>query len=353
MQETGYQKAVEHIHANRERLTETVMQRSGIYLNEHYTRYQVDKCRQDTIYNLQYLAESLMLSSPSLWENYVQWLGKLLGSLGLSMQGLASHFRFLSEVLDEELDAESASYVKKLTDTASRIVLSDTHINIITNEATVRFAKEARKYLDLLLTAQKHKALEYIDHLVENGVSIRQIYLDILQPVQREIGNLWHVNKISVAQEHYCTGVSQLAIARLYPKMFNASPRKHKMVSSCVQGELHELGLRMVTDIMELDGWNTFYLGANMPDDSIIDMIKQQNADLLAISVTFPLNLHKAEKLISQIRANTGMDKLKILVGGYAFMQDSSLWRKIGADSFAPNADIASKVASGLVEGVS
>lgn len=42
MQETGYQKAVEHIHANRERLTETVMQRSGIYLNKHYTRYQVD-----------------------------------------------------------------------------------------------------------------------------------------------------------------------------------------------------------------------------------------------------------------------------------------------------------------------
>ena len=64
-------------------------------------------------------------------------------------------------------------------------------------------------------------------------------------------------------------------------------------------------------------------------------MLKEQRADLLAISVTFPLNLHKAEDLISRIRRDETLDPLKILVGGYAFMQDAALWQKLGADSFA------------------
>lgn len=352
MQHHNYMEAAEYIKSQREHIAERIMQEGGIYLYQDYTGYQIDKCRQDTLYNLQYLAESLMIESTGLWENYIIWLRILLSSLGLGMQGLSEHFRVMGDVLIPLLDHPAAEFVKRLTGSAAKLVLDDAPDLSFTQESTGEYAERSRQYQELLLSAQKRKALKYIDQLIDDGIPFRNIYLDIIQPVQREIGNLWHRNKISVAQEHYCTGVSQLVIAHMYPRMFNASPSKYKVVSTCVHGELHELGLRMVTDIMELDGWDTYYLGANMPNDSILSMLKAQKADLLAISVTFPLNLHKAEELVSLVRQDKDLQPLKIMVGGYAFMQDTALWQKIRADSFAPNADIASKVASSLLEGI-
>ena len=40
------------------------MQDGGIYLYKDYSKYQIDKCRQDTLYNLQYLAEAMRIESP-------------------------------------------------------------------------------------------------------------------------------------------------------------------------------------------------------------------------------------------------------------------------------------------------
>jgi methanogenic corrinoid protein MtbC1 len=209
---------------------------------------------------------------------------------------------------------------------------------------------QARNYQNMLLSAQKRKAADYILSMATGTQEIREIYLNILQPVQRDIGLLWHTNKISVAQEHYCTGVTQMVISLLYPKLFDAGPKDYRMISACVSGELHEIGLRMVTDIMEIDGWNTTFLGANMPDEGILETILEKKADLLAISVTFPLNLHKAESLINLIKSDALASKTKIMVGGYPFLADDSLWQKIGADAYAADASLANSVARNLIQ---
>lgn len=338
------------VNSQLDRLTELIMQKGGVYEQHGSNKYTVTKYRQDTVYNLQYLAESLQLGSLELWENYVHWLKQLLGPLNLSMPALAEHFQIMGDVLSAEFDAETSSCVRYLCTQASGIVLSNNFVAPTEPFPESDFGTHAKHYQELLLTSQKHRAINYIDELLESGVPVRNIYLDVLQRVQREIGSLWHLNKISVAQEHYCTGITQLIIARLYPRLFNQQIHKFKMVSTCVSGELHELGLRMVTDIMEMDGWDTCYLGANMPNSVILKTIAEKQADLVAISVTFPLNLHKAEELITSIRQDARLAGVKILVGGYPFIQDASLWQKIGADSFAPDARIAGRIATSMVE---
>ena len=315
-----------------------------------YTPYQMQKIRQDTAYNLQYLAESLLLESDDLWENYVRWLSFLLQSLGISKQSLARHFDHLGEVLAEELDSEGYTRVRTLLHHGKKLVLQEEITQNPGLDPAAPLYEQAQIYKNFLLTAQKDKALAHIRDLAEAGTDIRKLYLNILQPVQREIGNLWHANKISVAQEHYSTGLTQLAIAQLYPRMFSAESKHHRMIGACVSGELHEIGLRMITDIMELDGWDTHYLGANMPSESIVQSAVDHKIDLIAISVTFPLNLHKAEDLISAIRNENQLKHVKIMVGGYPFINDPGLWMKIGADSTAADASLVSRIATSLVE---
>lgn len=121
------------------------------------------------------------------------------------------------------------------------------------------------------------------------------------------------------------------------------------MVATSVSGELHELGIRMVSDFFELEGWSTVFLGANTPHRSIVDMIRETNAEVLAISATIPFNLPKVGELIQFVRTDFPQHDLKIIVGGKPFNTNPDIWKKLGADGFAPDAESAIKEATRLI----
>ncbi|WP_430815525.1 cobalamin B12-binding domain-containing protein [Carboxylicivirga sp. RSCT41] len=201
----------------------------------------------------------------------------------------------------------------------------------------------AKAYLNALLDKNRHKAEQLVMDRLKQGASIKDIYLHVFQESQREIGILWQHNKISVAMEHFCTAATQLIMSRLYSYIFSYERNKKglNLVSTSVSGELHELGIRMVTDFFEMDGWNTYYLGANTPKEGVLDMIKDCKADLLAVSATIYFNIPQVEELISYIKNEYGNDHLKIIVGGNAFNMKPDLWTELNADLFALNAQDA------------
>jgi methanogenic corrinoid protein MtbC1 len=55
--------------------------------------------------------------------------------------------------------------------------------------------------------------------------------------------------------------------------------------------------------------------------------------------------LHLLKQIIDSIKADSTLASIKILIGGYPFIQTTSLWEKIGADGFARNADEAVQTA--------
>ncbi len=196
----------------------------------------------------------------------------------------------------------------------------------------------AKGYLQAVLAREQRQARALIMDAVDRGASIHDIYLKVFQPVMCEIGEMWQRGTISVGLEHYCTNATQVTMSILYPRMFNGTRNGKRMLAACVEGELHELGLRMVADFFEMGGWNTDYLGANTPHDSIVSAIKEKSADVLAIGVTMHFHLEKAQRMIEAVRRAPGACNIKILVGGYAFNVNDALWQTLGADGSAANA---------------
>ena len=122
------------------------------------------------------------------------------------------------------------------------------------------------------------------------------------------------------------------------------------MVMTCVPGELHEMGARMVTDFLEMQGWDTYYLGANMPTNGVVKFISDSRPNFVAISATMTFHISLVEEMIRQIRSETCIPgKMKILVGGYPFKVAPGLWREIGADAFASDATEAAGIAEEFV----
>lgn len=341
--ELSEQEVGQKINTERAALAEAVTARHYELQPElaaRYGRAGREKCLEDARYHLSYLAEALRASSPALFADYVSWAKVMLSSRGIPATDLAKNLECMGQVLERDLPHEAGALVGKFIDAGlKRLPEFPTELPTFIDDGPHR--ELAQNYLALLLRAERHAAARLVLDSVDAGVSPKDIYLHVFQPTQREVGRLWQMNKISVAHEHYCTASTQLIMSQLYPRIFRTERVGRTMVATSVAGELHELGVRMVADFFEMEGWDTYYLGANAPAASIVQAVIERKAELLGISASMTFHLRAVEQLITLARKTEGWGDTKIMVGGYPFHLEPNLWRQVGADLYADDAEQA------------
>ncbi len=174
------------------------------------------------------------------------------------------------------------------------------------------------RYLAAQLAGDRREALRLlVDEGLLRGIPLQDLHLKVIQQAQYEIGRLWQENRISVAQEHLATAISQLALSHLYRHLPRDPPNGKVVMLSCVEGELHEVGARMASDFLEMAGFDVRFLGANVPTSHLARMVREQTPHLLALSVTMTYHLPSLRTAVDQIRALC--PRLPIAVGGLAF----------------------------------
>jgi methanogenic corrinoid protein MtbC1 len=137
-------------------------------------------------------------------------------------------------------------------------------------------------------------------------------------------------------------------MAQLYPSIFRTEKNGRKIIATSIGGELHEIGVRIIADFFEMEGWDTYYLGANSPTAAIVQAIADRRADILAVSATMTFHIRAVENLIATVRASADSTSIKVLVGGYPFNVEPELWKRVGADGYAADASEAIAVVSRL-----
>ena len=316
--------------------------------NKFYGESEFKKYIEDTEYSLSYLFEAIEASSPELFEDYISWERIFLVNLGIPEERLKERLEVMEDVIIRNLPPERSSLAVKYIEDGIDNLTEPHQYRSFTNEDQP-LIKLLEQYLDLLLKGDRHSAGKMVIETVDNGISVKDIYLNVFQSSLYEIGRLWQENKITVAQEHYCTAATQLIMSQLYPYISKTEKTGRVLIATSVSKELHEIGVRMVADFFEMEGWKTFYLGANTPIESIIETIITKNADLLLISATISSNIGEVIKLIKTVRSCAECRDPRIIVGGYPFIVDKELWKKVGADGQAENAEHAVEMAEKIV----
>lgn len=169
------------------------------------------------------------------------------------------------------------------------------------------------------------------------GLSISQLYLGVVQATQYEIGKLWVDGKVTVAEEHLATGISQLAIAHLYSMMPRKSPSGYRVLITCVPGETHDMGPRILADFFEMSGFDVRYLGADVPVEQIVDSVARWSPDLIALSATMSYNLPAFRDTVEALRTTFDSDLL-IAAGGQAFVLTPELLDELDIEIRASDA---------------
>ena len=206
--------------------------------------------------------------------------------------------------------------------------------------------EEAReRYLAAVVEGSRRTAFGVVDEAFHAGIGLRELYLEVFQPTMREIGRLWQENRITVADEHLATAITQAAMARLYDELFSGGTRPGPLlIAACADQERHELGLRMICDVLEMDGWDTVFLGATVPVEDLVSMVRERRPDVVALSASIAPHLPRVRQTIRAIREAVPVAPPMIAVGGRAFADDPGLAERLGADLTAKDAVQAANV---------
>jgi len=141
---------------------------------------------------------------------------------------------------------------------------------------------------------------------------------------------LWETNRITVAQEHMATAITQYVIARLYPLIHSAQPPRGRMVITGVEGEQHQVGPNMVADVLESAGWDVRFLGTDTPAAGVLQAVEKHRADVLGISATMLFQSSERPKADRGSARRSGRN-LRVILGGCAFRAAPELYKELGA----------------------
>ena len=174
-----------------------------------------------------------------------------------------------------------------------------------------------KEFLNALISGNRLKCSELSKNYLDNDVSIKVLYETIIKKALYEVGELWEYNKISVATEHLASAIVEGILNELYSKIISSNKINKTVIVSCVENEFHQIGIKMINDLFEMNGWNSYFLGANTPTSELISFSEIIKPDIFAISLSIYFHLPILEKMILNIRKE--FPELPILVGGQAF----------------------------------
>lgn len=172
-------------------------------------------------------------------------------------------------------------------------------------------------YFSSLLKGNRRKCWEVVDGLMGGGIPVKRIYERMFRDSLYEIGELWEYNKISVATEHMATAITEAQMNQLYQDIAPAGRVDREVVVASAQGELHQVGGKMVADIFEMHGWSSYFLGADTPAVELLRFIGETEPDLVCLSLSVYFHMTTLEKTIEIVRCE--FEDVGILIGGQAF----------------------------------
>jgi len=163
------------------------------------------------------------------------------------------------------------------------------------------------------------------------GGDLAEVARDLIGPALDELGFMWHAGDVSIAEEHLATALISRAITRQAAPLPAPPLGAPRLLLSCLAGEFHELGVRIVAEVARSAGWQAEVLGANTPREAAIRFIAVHRPAAVGLSLALTAHLAECIRTVEEIRKVS--PSTKILVGGYAFRHDRDLCGLTGADS--------------------
>jgi CheY-like chemotaxis protein/methanogenic corrinoid protein MtbC1 len=186
-------------------------------------------------------------------------------------------------------------------------------------ESVLVDANDVEELVSGLIQGDFARCAAFVQKLKSRGAHREDLYVGLIQASLERIGKRWKLGEVSIAAEHLATTIASRLLQEIRITPPDQTPNGRTAVIACPRMEQHQMGSEVLADLMESYGWKTHLLGANIPNEDLIQFLDQFQPDLLCLSLTLPANL---PGLLALLESVTSMfPNLPILVGGHAFQE--------------------------------
>lgn len=284
------------------------------------------------------LSAALAAGDHRLFSSRLVWSKSAMQARGLTPDDLGSSLKSLRAGVEECLDGELREAALEYIDLATRALKKAPSDKLETMlDAGLACDRLALQYVQTVVAGNVLTGMQLVLDEVAHGMPVADAYLKVLLPAQHEVGRLWHLNELSVSEEHLVSYTTQRLMAVLSTRMPRKPDNGFTAIVGTVSGNVHDIGIRAISYLLEFEGWRTIYLGADIPQAELSATIETFDADVLLLSIALSSQINTTKRSISAIRENCSMP-VKILVGGNGLSGQPDLWRELGADGYAQGA---------------
>jgi MerR family transcriptional regulator, light-induced transcriptional regulator len=156
---------------------------------------------------------------------------------------------------------------------------------------------------EALVAGDARAAHRVVAGVLARGARVLDVHCDVVAPALHEVGHLWAVDDISIAQEHRASEIAAQLLATMAPDRRLPPTAGRLAIVSGSPDEQHVLGSRMVADLLERAGWEVVALGASTPASELLDLARSECPDLVALSTSTAGRLPGVQEVLRGLAA--------------------------------------------------
>lgn len=199
---------------------------------------------------------------------------------------------------------------------------------------------EIAHFANIVLTQEGRVASAYVDAFQANGASLEVVFLGLLAPTARLLGDLWREDLCSFAE--VTIGLSRLQqllrnLSVPFEEAGEAVPNGRTGLVAPVPGEQHSFGVSVVASFLRRSGWDVD-TASGATQATIAAAVRRKHYDLVGFSLSCDRLLDSLGSTIEAVRRASRNPMLKVIVGGRYFIINPHMVGHVGADASALDA---------------
>jgi MerR family transcriptional regulator, light-induced transcriptional regulator len=192
----------------------------------------------------------------------------------------------------------------------------------------------ADDFVALITRDGPQKTEQYIAELLNLGMGVDSIVLELIPRIARKLGDQWVSDSLSFTEVTIATGRLQkliYSLDHLFQETRTHAATAHSIFVSASPGSHHTLGPLILSNYFTWAGWNV-HNESTPTQEGIQARVANQKLTAIAISVADYDQLDQLPKLIQSIRNKSLNPEIIVLTGGSLYNSDAMSFGHIKAD---------------------
>jgi methanogenic corrinoid protein MtbC1 len=268
-------------------------------------------------------------------------VSEIVAATGLSQSNVSNHLGRLREqgLVAARREGRRVIYTIQNPDLVRALLASNGGAELPRDEQVETRQRLAREFEEAVRGLDYARARSLINLALSDGLPWQDIYIHVFQPLLARMGAEWEQGLLTISEEHAAAQLVERMMGHIASLRVPAPNGRCQAVVACAQGEMHQIGPRMVSDMLAAEGWSCVFLGANVPNQALLDYVDRYRPAVVAVSAGTVERVPALRDLVRQFRERFPEDPPRLLLGGRLFDTQPETYAELGLEPVALSLD--------------